>query len=68
MRFLHRLFAQGPLTHLSVTRDGANPTNGERLRQYREHVPPALHNPYPWPYLTPKASSKVIPFPRRARG
>lgn len=68
MAFLSAFRGLGPLTHLSLTRDGANPTNAERLRQFRERVPPALHNPYPWPYLQPKpkASAQVVPFRKSA--
>jgi hypothetical protein len=66
MAFLSKFIATGPLTHLSLTRDGTNPTNAERLRQFRECVPPALHNPYPWPYLLPKRAGTVVPIRRRA--
>lgn len=67
MRFLSLYRAQGPLSHLSLTRDGKNLTNAERLRLYRECVPPSLHNPFPWPYLQPKQlAGKVIRFRKRA--
>lgn len=65
MAFLSRYFACGPLSDLSVTRNGFNPDNAERLRRFRQCFTPELRNAYPWPYLIPKASGKVVRFPRK---
>lgn len=62
MAFLSAYRAAGPLSHLSLTRDGANPDNAERLRQFRCCLPVSLRNAYPWPYLLPKAAGKVVPI------
>lgn len=62
MAFLSAYRAQGPLSDLSVTRDGSNPDNAERLRQFRNCTTPQLRNAYPWPYLLPKAAGKVVPI------
>lgn len=64
--FLATYMDAGPLSHLSCNRDGSAFTNAERLRQFRECVLPSLRNPYPWPYLLPKARGKVIPFRKTA--
>ena len=48
-KFLKEYMEQAPLSGLSVSRgDAPVPDNGERLRAYRECVPPPLYNNYPW--------------------
>lgn len=66
MKFLAPYMARGPLSDLSVNRDGSNPDNAERLRRFRLCFSPALRNAYPWPYLAPKAPGKVVRFTRAA--
>lgn len=60
-KFLKPYFEAGPLSHLSVTRgDQATPTNTERRDAFHQHMPRALHNPYPWPYLQPKPQMESV--------
>ena len=55
MRFLAPYLARGPLSHLSVNRGSQPMTNEQRLVAFRACVPVSLRNPFPWPYLQPKA-------------
>ena len=68
MAFLSAYFAQGPLSALSVNRGERVPTNTERRNALRACMPIPLANPYPWPYLQPKAlpSAQVVPFRKSA--